>query len=167
MTKNFEKIEEYWKMIITFGKFTSTYKYNLAKSILELSKDGRKYINLEELSIPYYRNMCEHLLKEPIQIRGKDGAFIKACLDFNDLKISEKELQKVTIEKGFIYVLDTFHNVEVEYSNIEFFTYDKKNKQIILTKDFEILIGTVGIDRLLEEVEDRWREVEEILFVGN
>ena len=62
-------LETYWRSIILFGRNSASYKFALAKSLIELSSgSGSDLITLEKLAEPFGRNLREHL-----QIADKQG----------------------------------------------------------------------------------------------
>jgi hypothetical protein len=56
-------LENYWRSIILFGQNVASYKFALAKSLIELSGAGKTSITLEQLAEPFSRNIVEHLSK--------------------------------------------------------------------------------------------------------
>ena len=50
-----------WRAIILFGRNVASYKFALAKSILELGATGKTQLKLDELAPVYSRHVCEHL----------------------------------------------------------------------------------------------------------
>ena len=55
--------ETYWRSIILFGSNVASYKFALAKSLIDLGSNTNDLIKLEDLSIPYTTHLCEHLKK--------------------------------------------------------------------------------------------------------
>jgi hypothetical protein len=53
--------EDYWRSVILFGRNVASYKFALAKSLLELADRERNFISLEELAVPFARHIAEHL----------------------------------------------------------------------------------------------------------
>ena len=41
-------LENYWRSIILFGRNVASYKFALGKSLLELSKQGREIVTLDD-----------------------------------------------------------------------------------------------------------------------
>lgn len=165
-------LENYWRAIILFGKNTASYKFALAKSLIEVSleKDS-DLISLEDLALPYAMQLCEHLKHSPKQSTFKTSKFINACLDFNNHKITEDELVSVTNKEGFKYVLDAFHVVNTKvvqerfYDVIDeaFFIDERRvNKGIRLTDNLFKLFYVFdnSADNLNQETESRWNLVE-------
>ena len=54
-------LEDYWRSIILFGHNSATYRFALAKSLLELAPSGKSFITWEELARPFSRHITEHL----------------------------------------------------------------------------------------------------------
>ena len=79
-------LENYWRAIILFGKNTASYKFALAKSLIDVSLDrDSDLISLQDLALPYAMHLCEHLKHSPKQNnRGStvNGKFINAYLAF-------------------------------------------------------------------------------------
>ena len=55
----FEK-ETIWRSIILFGKNTASYKFSLAKGILNLAKIGKSVVSYEELAQAYTPHLLKH-----------------------------------------------------------------------------------------------------------
>ena len=52
--------ETIWRSIILFGKNTASYKFSLAKGILDLAKQGKAVVSYEELAQAYAPHLLEH-----------------------------------------------------------------------------------------------------------
>jgi hypothetical protein len=48
-------LENYWRAIILFGRNVASYKFALAKSLLEVGKQSGDIVTLEELADPFSR----------------------------------------------------------------------------------------------------------------
>jgi len=46
-------LESYWRSVILFGRNVASYKFALAKSLLEIAPTGKTEITLEELADPF------------------------------------------------------------------------------------------------------------------
>ena len=104
--------EHYWRAINLFGRNVASYKFSLAKSLLEIAKKEVLEVTLEELAEPFSKHLCNHIKIEPKQItsNGKNE-FLAACKNFNEGKISKNILIDTTKRLGFKYVLGAFHVV--------------------------------------------------------
>ncbi|KDN24597.1 hypothetical protein MBO_08462 [Moraxella bovoculi 237] len=165
-------LENYWRAIILFGKNTASYKFALAKSLIDVSLERQSdLITLEDLALPYAMHLCEHLKHSPKQSTAKSGKFINACLEFNNGSISEDRLIDITAKEGFKYVLDAFHVVNTkavnerffDVINEEFFIDERRfNKGIRLTDNlFDLFYAEGDLSKnLTQETESRWNLVE-------
>ena len=165
-------LENYWRAIILFGKNTASYKFALAKSLIDVSLERQSdLITLDDLALPYALHLAEHLKHSPKQSTGRMGQFIQACQDYNVGKIDEDRLIQITKKEGFKYVLDAFHVVNTkavterfyDVVNEEFFIDERRyNKGIRLTDNlFKLFyIYDNSAKDLNQETESRWNLVE-------
>jgi hypothetical protein len=54
-------LENYWRAVILFGQNVASYKFALAKSLIELSNERQDLVKLEDLAEPFSRHIIEHL----------------------------------------------------------------------------------------------------------
>ena len=113
-------LETSWRSIILLGRNVASYKFALAKSLLEIDSNNSE-IELEKLAIPFAKNICEHLDKNEKQITSSSSKFLDACKRFNNSQINEDELRNITVRLGFNNVIDAFHIVSREETT-RFFT---------------------------------------------
>ena len=119
-------LENYWRAVILFGWNVASYKFALAKSLIELSEKGQGCIKLEDLAEPFSRHIIE-LAKAPKQATSSSSRFLEACRSFANGKLSKDELVGQTAKLGFTNVIDAFHIVNPEEIPIRFFTDERKN----------------------------------------
>ena len=155
-------LESYWRSIILFGVNSASYKFALARSMMDVAKRGVSEVSLDDLALPYATHLCEHLKKSPKQITGRVGPFIQACQNYNTRNIDSNELVAATKKHGFKCVLEAFHVVNREQITIDFFQKDfhGTRKKIILTDAIHQLAVTDTFCNLQHETEARWRLVE-------
>lgn len=155
-------LETYWRSIILFGKNVASYKFALAKSLLEVAPTGRTFITLEELAEPFSRHITEHLLSCDKQITSSSSQFLDKCRAFNAGKFSKEELIDITVKRGFNNVIDAFHNVNNSEIPTRFFTDERqgKIKGISLTDNLLELPERYQNHNLPYEIEARWKLVE-------
>lgn len=158
-------VQNQWRAIVLFGQNVASYKFALAKSLIEHSQQNQKdIIRLEDLALPYALKLCEHLKHSPKQTTSANsGKLIQACEAYNGGQITESQLQTVSLQEGFKYVLDAFHVVNRSAVPTEFFqvTNENKIKHLILTDSFAKLVeDKTTTNSLLNEVESRWNLVE-------
>lgn len=156
------RLESYWRSIVLFGKNVASYKFALAKSLLDLAPQTGTHISLTDLAEPFSTNICNHLTIAPKQATSKTSKFLDACKNYNDGNISHDLLIEETVRDGFNCVLDAFHIVNDKEIPIRFFEKDfsQKSKQIILTDEVFKLKETPFFDNFYKEVESRWNLVE-------
>ena len=154
-------LDNYWRSIILFGRNVASYKFALAKSLLEFRERGKDLITLEELAEPFSRNLCSHLAAAPKQATSPSSKFLNTCKLFNEGEISGSQLIEATSKLGFVNVIDAFHNVNQGEIEKKFFLDERKaSKGIRLTDDLFSLFETSQFSSLSGEVEARWRLVE-------
>ena len=89
--EQYPSLESYWRAIILFGRNVASYKFALAKSILEIVPSGKTEISLEELAKPFSKHICKHLMNAPKQSTSQNSLFLQACKDYNNKNITYKE----------------------------------------------------------------------------
>ena len=149
-------IETHWRSIVLLGKNTASYKFALAKTLLEYPRH-HSLIRIDELALPFALNICEHLKLSNKQHTGSTNSFLDECRKFNLKEISENDLRETSIKNGFTYVIDAFHNVVGGVSPKFFDDNRKKDDGIVLTDNFYNLFETEQKFNFRHEVEARWR----------
>ena len=155
-------LAEYWRSVILFGNNVASYKFALAKSLLEIAPTQKTIITLDELAQPYARHICDHLKLEDKQTTSSSSKFLNVCRQFNAGAIDEEELIKATIRDGFNNVIDAFHHVNKADLPQRFFSDERRSqhKGIIITDELFKLLESGELANLEQEVESRWRLVE-------
>src|SRR5690606_14402602 len=108
---NDPSLESQWRAIILFGKNSATYKFAFAKSLLELVDKETTSISLNELAVPFSKNIVSHLKQNDKQGSSKSSSFLNHCRRFIKNEIDETELLKQTEKLGFVNVVDAFQVV--------------------------------------------------------
>src|SRR5687768_2288152 len=114
-------LENYWRAIMLFGLNVASYKFALAKSLIELSAMGKASITLEQLAEPFSRNIVEHLVTAPKQITSSSSRFLDSCRRFGTGDINKDELIGMTVKLGFQNVINAFHVVNQGEIPVRFF----------------------------------------------
>jgi len=154
-------IENYWRSIVLFGRNVASYKFALAKSLFDLSKNPNDLISLEELAVPFSSHLTEHIKTSDKQGTSSTSQFLDACRKFNRNEISHQALVDETTRKGFNNVINAFHIVNQEEIPERFFIDERSsNKGIRITDNLYKLVETSQYVNLPQEVEARWRLVE-------
>ena len=152
-----------WRAVILFGRNVASYKFALAKSLLEFVDHSDEHIPLPELAAPFARHLCEHVREVDKQTTSQSSKFLDACRAANRGDLSEEKLVETTTRLGFNNVLDAFHQVGSGPVPIRFFTDERGGRMgsgIRLTDELRQLAASLQGSSLLEETEARWRLVE-------
>jgi len=153
--------ENYWRSIILFGRNVASYKFALAKSLIDLKSPDNDLITLDKLSEPFSRHLCEHIASSDKQATSSKSQFLDSCREFIAGSISEPQLHSITMQKGFNNVIDAFHVVGKGDIPVRFFIDERKESGgIRVTDDFYELFNLKESDSLADETEARWRLVE-------
>ena len=160
--KQYPSLESYWRSIILFGNNVASYKFALAKSLLEIAPTGKTEITLQDLADPFSRHICEHIAHSPRQATSKTSKFLEACRLFNNGELTREALLDTTARYGFNNVIDAFHTVNGSSIPTPFYIkdYSQTSKKIVLTDDAFKLLETPFVGNLSAEVESRWNLVE-------
>lgn len=155
-------LESYWRSVILFGRNVASYKFALAKSLLELASTGRTEITLEMLAEPFSRHLCEHIAHSPKQVTSWGSQFLDTCRAYNDGTATRDALLQATVKNGFNNVIDAFHVVNSSELPIRFYTkdYSAPLRKIILTDEIFKLQDAAFSGNLVMEAEARWRLIE-------
>ena len=102
---------EHWRSVVLFGRNVASYKFALAKSLLELGAKQNEFVALEDLAVPFSRHICEHIACVDTQGTSTSSKFLDACRFFNAGRINHDELRTATTLMGFNNVIDAFHVV--------------------------------------------------------
>ena len=153
--EQYPSLESYWRSIILFGRNVASYKFALAKSLLEIAPTGKTIITLEELAVPFSRHICEHIATAPKQATSQNSRFLQTCKDYNAGKIVYQQLIDTTVSLGFNNVIDAFHVVNNGAILVEFYTkdYQPGSKKIILTDNVFKLQETPCAENFFVETE--------------
>lgn len=154
-------LEDQWRAIILFGRNVASYKFALARALLDLRPQSGTLVHLEDLALPFAKHVCKHLLHEDKQATSTSSAFLEGCRQFNRGELAEDDLRALTIVRGFANVIDAFHVVGRADTPRRFFVDDRaSHKALRITDEFGMLMSNAEVDSLPKEVEARWRLVE-------
>lgn len=161
-------LESCWRSIILFGNNVASYKFALAKSLLELANRETTFITLEDLALPFATHIADHLQHSEKQATSSSSRFLTKCKSFNQGTIDQDQLIAATVQLGFNNVIDAFHKVNRENIPIHFYEDHRKSKSkgIVVTDDLLRLKDSLQFGNLAHEVEARWRLVETAWNLG-
>ena len=114
LQQQFPRVQACWAAIVLYGQHSATYKFALARCLLELAQRGQKRVSLEELAVPYAWYLCIHTARAPRQFTSRSSTVFRSCEEFNAGKINQEALLQVVVQYGFNNVLDAFHIVNGE-----------------------------------------------------
>lgn len=159
--------ENYFRGVVLFGRNVASYKFALAKSIVELANQGNEAVSLDELARPFAQHLCQHLTENPRQATSASSKFLDACRGFNDCTVTEEQLHQATTRLGFVNVLDAFHTVGESEIPMRFFLDERRTatRGIRLTPEIQE-IAAVAPMQAMAEIEARWRLVESAWSLG-
>jgi hypothetical protein len=100
-----------WRAVVLFGRNVASYKFALAKTLLEMADRADDRVPLEDLAAPYARHLCEHLGRVDKQATSRSSQFLEACRSFNKGELPEDKLVQTAVRLGFNNVIDAFHVV--------------------------------------------------------
>jgi hypothetical protein len=154
-------IQNYFRGIVLFGRNVASYKFALAKCIIELASEGRDRVSLQDLAVPFSQHLCDHLRAAPRQSTSAQSKFLDACRQYNAGSIDADQLRDTTVRMGFNNVIEAFHTVGTGEVGVRFFGDNRKSVTpgIVFTDELNELAAADGSDALAE-TEARWRLVE-------
>ena len=118
--------EDYWRSIILFGLNVASYKFALAKSLLEIATREQTFVRLDELAVPFARHISDHLKIAGKQATSSSSRFLDAVRQFNSGHLDQDKLVMTTVSIGFNNVIDAFHVVNRESISVRFFRDERK-----------------------------------------
>ena len=89
-----------WRHIIRFGRNVASYKFALGRVLLELGRQQRTFVPLDDLAVPYAAAICEHLRVEDRQSTSAMSRFLDACRSRNRGELDDARLAEVTVRLG-------------------------------------------------------------------
>jgi 5-methylcytosine-specific restriction endonuclease McrA len=159
--------EDYWRSVILFGLNVASYKFALAKSLLEIAPTEQNFVRLEELAVPFARNISEHLKVASKQATSSSSRFLDAVRQFNSGELDQDAIVRKTVSLGFNNVIDAFHVVNREPIPVRFFNDERKERGgIAVTDELFKLKESVQFSNFAPEAEGRWRLVETAWELG-
>ena len=160
-------LQNFWRSIILYGKNVASYKFALAKSLIDLKKKPNDLIKLEDLATPFANHICTHLKVNEKQITAQNSEFLNSLKKFNSDEIDLSKRNLITAKLGFNNVIDAFHIVNGKAVPHLFFIDERKqNKGIRLTENYYKLFDLKESENFTNEVEARWRLVETAWKLG-
>lgn len=164
---NKPQLEDYWRGIVLFGRNVASYKFALAKSLLDLKPVSGQLVTLEDLAPIYSGHLAKHIAQTDKQGTSNSSKFLDGCRQFNTGGIVQDDLIELTVRYGFNNVIEAFHIVGAGEVPVRFYIDERKsNKGIRITDEFSNLLNRHQSENLPQEVEARWNLVETAWELG-
>jgi hypothetical protein len=145
-----------FRSVVLRGRNVASFKFALAKSVLSLAESGATSASLEELAVPFSRELCTHIGEVDTQSTSAGSRFLDACRHFNAGVITHDELITTTALLGFNNVIDAFHVVGTGDVGTRFFRDERQQS----------LRGIRFTDELLALASDADAKKPVLLLVG-
>jgi hypothetical protein len=153
-----------WRSVVLFGRNVASYKFAYDHSLLLLlllGLRGRELVTLDELAVPFSKQLCRHLQVVDRQGTSSRSKFLDACRSHNAGEITQDDLVETTRRLGFQNVIDAFHVLDGADISQRFFLDERSDHGgIRLTDQLRQLIGGADGTSLIDEAESRWQLVE-------
>jgi hypothetical protein len=161
------EIPDYWRAIILFGRNVASYKFALAKTLLELKPESGQLLKLSDIAPSFSRNITDHLKIADKQGTSRTSSFLDSCRKYNNGELNDNDLMEATERYGFLNVIDAFHVVAQKEVPVRFYIDERKNHNgIRITDEFSKLLSSSHSAALPHEAESRWRLVETAWELG-
>lgn len=155
------RLEDYWRGIVLFGRNVASYKFALAKTLLDVNAQSGQLLKFSELAPIFSEHIADHLKIADKQATSPSSQFLASCRKFNSGEITKHQLTEEAVRRGFANVIDAFHVVNQGPIPKLFFTDERAtNSGIRITDEFSKLLMEARLGTLRNEVESRWRLVE-------
>lgn len=145
--------------MILMGDNNKTYKFALAKSIIELAQNGTNELLVEDIAIVFNKYMLEHVKSGTIQGVKPYGEYLDACQKFLNGEVEEDKLLKMLVSRIIQNPIKRLHTVNRQPIPKSFYDHSSKKKLVIRDEFFHLIEGPHG-SSLFHEIEARWRLVE-------
>ena len=98
-------LDAYWRSIILFGRNSASYKFAIAKPLLEIADSDQTLVTLDQLAEPFLRHLTDHLNDAHRQGTSASSRFLDSCRSFNEGATTNDQLIEKTVELGFANVI--------------------------------------------------------------
>ena len=72
------ELEDYWRGIILLGRNVASYKFALAKSLLDLKPEAGELVKISDLAPVFSSHIADHLKKADRQATSQSSRFLDA-----------------------------------------------------------------------------------------
>jgi len=157
-----------WRALILLGNNTQAYKFALGRVLLEVAAAETTEVRLEDIALPFTKKISRHISQADRQGASPSSAYLDACRAYNLGQIDDEALVAITLNQGFRYVIDAFHNLPGGEGKMRFYDVAGRGvgRRLTLSDDLlRIATGTQAFN-LADEVEARWNLVETAWELG-
>ena len=92
-----------WRAVVLFGRNVASYKFALAKTLLDLADRSNDRVPINALAAPFARHLCEHLRNVDKQATSKSSKFLDVCRSFNKGEMPEEQLTRISqMQRKFV-----------------------------------------------------------------
>ena len=154
--------KDFFRAIVLYGRNVASYKFALAEALISVASEGKDYVLLQDLAVPFSDALCRHLDIQDKQTTNLSSPFLDNLRAFNRGEISVQEKIDSTVRLGFRYVIDAFHVVGSGDIPVRFYLDERKSSQPAVRLTDELLNMSTETESkdLLRENDSRWRMVE-------
>ena len=154
-------VEDYWRGIILFGTNVTSYKFALAKALLEINPQLGQLLKLADIAPSFLNYVTERLKLSDKQATSRSSKYLDACQKYNWGEIDQKKLIEETVRYGFVIVINAFHVIGSGEIDRRFYIDERTtNRGIRITDEFSELAESLQSKNFHHEIESRWRLVE-------
>ena len=91
-------LEDYWRGIVLFGRNVASYKFALAKALLEINPQSGQLLKLSDLAPSFAGHIAQHLKQADKQTTSASSKFLNACRRYNSGEIDKDKLIDATVQ---------------------------------------------------------------------
>lgn len=155
--------KDYWKAIVLYGLNNATYKIALAKTLLELAREGNANVDWGVLSDEFFRQYKARLDRAMMPQQTNPSRLTvmeRIVMNVNNGSLSFDGAVDEVGRDAFNDVIPRFHNIyrDKEFAKDRFYEYQLGQGIIIKDSVFEILQDRPN--ELYEEIDARWGLLE-------
>ena len=159
-----------WRMAILMGANTRTYKFALGAALLELAREGREAVSLDELAVPYAELMLIHGMDFPQAPNVDDlgeADYLRILTEesegYAETGIVSERLVDATVESVPGMVMQKFHNLRgTDGVPFRFYEIEGRgaNRVVRFSPALKEVAANPGRDVVDQELNARWSLVE-------
>ena len=159
-----------WRMAILMGANTRTYKFALGAALLELAREGREAVSLDELAVPYAELMLIHGMEFPQAPNVDDlgeADYLRILTEesegYAETGIVSERLVDATVESVPGMVMQKFHNLRgTDGVPFRFYEIEGRgaNRVVRFSPALKEVAANPGRDVVDQELNARWSLVE-------